>query len=133
MFPQKSRRKYVRRKTHLVCVWGGGEGDNYWGTRQDNSTLQGRRLTQERVAYCFLKTLTFSVSRQLFPKITFNLTCRPDIVKDSLRLSSDQWRTLQETLGGASAEGTRLLGGSGGMLPQKRFEIRIAEMAFAAF
>ena len=55
----------------------------------DNFTLQGRCLTQERVTYCFLKTLTFSVSRQSFPKITFNLAYRPAIVKDSLRLSSD--------------------------------------------
>ena len=36
-------------------------------------------------------------------------------------------------LGGASAEGTSLLGGSGGMLPRKIFKNWIPEMAFAAF
>ncbi len=35
--------------------------------------------------------------------------------------------------GGWSAEGTRLLGGFGGMLPQKIFKDWIPEMAFAAF
>ena len=44
--------------------------------------------------------------------------------------------TVAETLrnfGGANAEGTSFLGGSGGMPPQKIFKIWTPEMAFAAF
>jgi hypothetical protein len=44
--------------------------------------------------------------------------------------------TVAETFrnfGGASAEGTSFLGGSGGMPPQKIFKIWTPEMAFAAF
>ena len=44
--------------------------------------------------------------------------------------------TVAQTLrnfGGASAEGTRFVGVSGGMPPQKIFKIWIPEMAFAAF
>ena len=50
-----------------------------------------------------------------------------------VRTPLHQWRTLDEILGGASAEGTSLLGGSGGMLPRKIFEIWVSEMAFSAF
>ena len=46
----------------------------------------------------------------------------------------NQWRKLCEILGGGGiGEGTRFVGGSGGMLPQKIFKIWIPEMAFAAF
>ena len=52
-------------------------------------------------------------------------------------LASKQPRSpVAETLrnlGGASAEGTSFLGGSGGMPPQKIFKIWTPEMAFAAF
>jgi hypothetical protein len=53
---------------------------------------------------------------------------------DMISVEDIQWRKLCEILGegGGSAEGTRFLGGYGGMLPQNIFKIWIPEMTLIA-